>query len=400
VTRASTALAACLHGARSTSHVALLTSLTPDDWTAVVALAGRHGVTGLLPELAEFGAPPSVTDAIRARAVAAAKRTLLQRSEFLALASALEPLGVPLIALKGIHLALTFGPTLAREMADIDVLVRRADVDTVEAAAGRLGYRHDAGALARVPHHVPTMKKSGVLLEIHWRLADEGHPPTASPDDLWAGARPLPAGANVFGLAPEDALLHVCAHAAYSHYFEHGIRPLCDIRALVAWSDPAIDWDIIASRAVAWQCERGVTMGLWLARDLLGVPVPDGTFDRLGGAPPAGVVAASVGQVFAERTAIHRVSGPAGQLLMPGSLWARVSHAAAYLWLAPEQVAALYPDRRRGSRVALALATVRRAADLIRRYGGVLLRAGVRRDSPERHHVERRRELLMWLERG
>lgn len=394
--RTSAALSACLHPSRLTSHADLLASLTGNEWTAVIAMATRHGIASHLLGVSELAAPAEVMARLHERAVVVAQRTLHYRTEFLSLAAELAPEGVQIMALKGIHLALAvYPPSVTREMADIDILVRPGDVDAVAAAARRLGYRDDPNALARVAHHVPTMRKPGVMLEVHWRLAGEGAPPVAEPADLWARARPLGAGGNTWALPPEDSLVHVCAHAAYSHYFEHGIRPLCDIQALAART--ILDWEAVVTRAHAWDCARGVAMGLVLARDVLGVQVPAAPLERLGGEPPPDVVAATLGQVFGQRTAIRKVSAAAGQLLTHQTLSSRLAHALLALRLPPSQVAALYPHRRRGSFAAVALATVRRAADLVRRYGWTLLRLAVRRESPEHAHVLRRNHLLAWL---
>ncbi len=395
----SAALVACLRTSPSAQHSTLLASLTPEDWTEVFDLAARHGVTSQLSEPAIALAPPEAAVPLRKRGLAAARRALHQKAEFLALASALEPLGIPVIALKGIHLALAvYPPSVTREMADIDILVQHDQLDVVVAAARRLGYRDNPKALARVAHHVPGMVKPGVMLEIHWRLAEEGTAPVADAADLWTRAKRLAFGTNVFALAPEDALLHVCAHAAYSHYYEHGIRPLCDIRALV--SSGAIDWDAVATRADAWRCARGTALALALARDLLAVPVPAVAIQRLGGEPPPDVVAATTGQIFSDRSAIHGVSARAGQLLALPTLTARAAGVLRALKLPATQVAALYPHRRRGSRVAAGLATVRRMADLIRRYAWTLLQLTLHPRSRERTHVERRNHVLTWLQGG
>jgi Uncharacterised nucleotidyltransferase len=399
--RVSAGLSAALRTPRLAEHEALLDSLTPDEWTDLVDVAIRQRVGTQLPETIVEHLPGPAAARLTESIEAAGRRTQRFKEEFLNLAAAVESQGIRIVALKGIYLALGVYPaTVVREMADVDVLVRHDDLESVAAAAYGLGYGDRSGRLDRAPHHLPPLVKSGGSLEIHWRLAEPGIPPTASPDELFSRVRPLAGAGNAFGLAPEDALIHVCAHAAYSHHFEQGMRPLCDLRALIAACGAAMDWDLVVAKALEWHSSRGVVLALSLARDLLGVDVSANVIARLGGAAPASVSAAGVGQVFGPRTAMHAVSGPAGQLLGAASIGFRLRTALRALVLPPEQIAALYPGWSPGSPLLRAWVMARRAADLSKRYAWILLRTAWRPQSAEGRHIAQRNELRGWLNSG
>lgn len=84
-------------------------------------------------------------------------------------------------------------------------------------------------------------------------------------------------GARVAGmparvLAPADALVHTCAHAV-----THGVpgSPLWPLdAALLVRGTPALDWDRVAGRAIAWRCAADVGSALDWLRRRLAVPVP------------------------------------------------------------------------------------------------------------------------------
>jgi hypothetical protein len=400
----SAGLLAALNPSRSVESEALLASLTSDQWQALADLAIRQGVAPQIPvhDLAHL--PEAAAARLKERAELSATIVAGYSADFLSLAAAVADRNLPIVALKGIHLALSvYPPSVTREMGDIDILVRRDDVEAVHAAANKLGYCHDPEILDRTPNHLPPLIKTGGktpgLLEIHWQLAEPGTPPDAAPDQLWSRIRSLPMAPNAFTLAPEHALIHICAHAAYSHHFEQGVRPLCDIRALIDASGHGMDWGEVASRAIEWRSDRGVVLGLVLARNLLGASFPKDVIPRLGGDPPSSIVAAAVDQVFAVRIATHAVSGNAGQLLA-GTPWQRFRRALRSLSVPKEQVESLYPGRSGRSPLILATVTVRRAADLLKRYSSVLLRTAFSPQSPEARHIVRRNELRDWLGLG
>ncbi|SDB36755.1 Uncharacterised nucleotidyltransferase [Bauldia litoralis] len=400
--RIPTGLSAVLRSARSAKHEALLASLTPTEWTEVVELAIRQGVGPQLPPEISEKLPAPARGQLAERVAFAVERVRRFREEFLNLAAAVEPEGIEIVGLKGIHLALAvYPPSVLREMADIDVLVRRQNIEAVKEAAHRLGFQSRPDSMERRGHHLDPLSKPGASLEIHWQLAEPGEPPTAPPDALWQHVRPLGEAGNIFGLAPEDALIHVCAHAAYSHHLEQGMRPICDIRALIAGpSADRLDWDRLVSRAREWDSSRCVILGLILARDLLGAEVPADVIARLGGPPPTPVVSAAVGQVFGQKTGTHRISGAAGQLFAGSSPLARLRSAFQRVKLPPEQIAAMYPGWSRGTWLLQAWVMARRGRVLVKRYGWILMRTALRPRSPEARHVARRNTLGSWVRGG
>jgi len=298
-------------------------TLTPDDWRAVATLAIRQRVGPLLFSRKHLPFPDDVRAQLRARAEVSAKRVLMQQAAFRELAARVAPHGISLIALKGLHLATSVYPSpVLREMNDIDVMVRPEQVETVSDVVRALGYR----PLGEIPvaialkamHHVPRFIKGQIGLEVHWRLAPAGTPPTVEPEALWSGARPLGLAPNAMTLAPEDLLVHICVHAAGLHHFEQGIRPLCDVLTMLSvWRD-RLDWDGVVERARAWQCDRSVAIVLTLAQSRLGAPLPAEVLANMADARPSAAIvdlaftqALSAGRFACHKASTSRVTHPA-----------------------------------------------------------------------------------------
>lgn len=395
------ALSAALVEHRTASQERLLESLTTDEWSSLAALAIRHRIPGLLV----FAAPPAMPAGVRrtltARWHAASVRVLRHQAEFVRFARAVEPQGIQLLVLKGLHLASSVYPqTVLREMNDIDVLVRPEHLQGAAATAQALGYvaMHEVGVRAsRVTHHLPRLVKPGAGLELHWRIAPEGQPPLADPAGLWDRAEPNALAGNAFELCPEDALLHICAHATVSHFFDQGLRPLCDIRALMAKHGGRIDWEVVTVRAAEWRCERGVALALRLTEHLLGVPVPQVLLDRLASAlPPSEVAALGADQVYSQHV-VQEFSEAAGRLMALRSVPAKIRHAWSYVALPSAQLAAMYPRLPHSDSLGRVVMPLRRLWDMARRYAWTLARLSMNRDSQERQFVDRRNALAAWL---
>jgi hypothetical protein len=376
-------------------------SLTPAEWHQVAALAIRQRAGPLLLSRNHLPFPDDVRALLRARAESSARRVLLQQAAFRELAGAVAPLGISLVALKGLHLASAVYPSAAlREMNDIDVLVRPEHVETVSTVARELGYR----PLIEIPvpialkamYHAPLFLKGRVGLEVHWRLGRPDTVPLVEPEELWAMTSPTPMAANALTLPLEALLVHVCVHAG-THQLEQGMRPLCDVQAIITRSDGALSWPRVAELARRWNCERSVMLVLSLTHAALGVQIPDEVMDALSvERPSSAVLSVALAHVLADTSEIDGTSQPAGALLStPGPL-AKLRHIRDRIWLPDEFMATLYPNSGTGP-LARAGVTARRISDVIRRHAWGLLRLATQKKSSARSALDRRNALVAWL---
>ena len=272
-----------------------LPSLAEEDWDEIAELARVQRV-GALMHFCLQRAPKSwpVPPGQFQQLTAGQYQTCLLNNLFLAtelteLAKALQSKGIPCLALKGMHLAHDVYPEVGvRQMDDIDVLVPRALMAAAVEVTRELGYFTrepvNVEVWSQSVHHMPRMfNNNKTVLELHWNITwPKDRYALSDLDGLWERAGRLKgAKGDVLGLCPEDLILHLCVHASFQHLFYTGLRPVCDISASITHYRDAIDWDVLAARALGWGWESGVYLMLNLARTSLGAAVPDQTLTEL-----------------------------------------------------------------------------------------------------------------------
>lgn len=283
-------LVLCLRGKIDGEDVARLYYYSESDWEDVVELAKEHGVA---PLVYHSLSGRSITPDSAARTIDELKKVCRQSAfESLRLSCQLsEVLGslrshdIPVIALKGVHLAEVVYRSIAlRPMFDIDLLVREPDLPEIEQNLTDLGYRphRDRGWYLANHFHLPFVlpHESGPL-EVHWHIQSATSRLELPVEELWDRAQPgMIAGVEILLLAPEDLLLHSCLHVS-RHAFSMGIRPLCDIERTIEFYGERIDWSQVCLRADRWGAHKDVYLPLLLATDMLGALVPDHVLSEL-----------------------------------------------------------------------------------------------------------------------
>ena len=267
-------------------------------WQALVNAAARHGLRPLLYErLAtpsdSLKIPEAVLRELRESYLKNGLRNQLLYRDLARVLGELREDGIPVIVLKGAHLAALVYPRMAlRVMGDIDLLVKRADLKQAASRLRQLGYAFETEVNIEAfltgfppPAHLPPLfKPPHPRIELHWRI--DPAQPLQEELDLWQRARPARlAGADTLVLAPEDLVLHLCLHGGSHHLLELGLRPLCDLRVTLEQWHAAIDWPLLLSLARRWRVEQCVYLMLSLARELVQAPLPERILQSL---KPAG----------------------------------------------------------------------------------------------------------------
>ncbi len=343
-------------------------------WEDAYALALQHNVASLLQRaLEEGGVFAELPAPLRARFAAQRRATALDNlrnyGEFRRIAHALRERGIPLIALKGLHLSeLVYRDISLRPMSDLDILVPRAQVEPALATLLSMEFELNGG----IPSGYDTVlvhRRLDILVEVHWSLGQAGEAYTPPIEDIWRCAVPARLGdADALVMAPEFLLLHVCAHLAYHHLFAFDLRALCDIAQIIR-AYPALDWDTVADQGRRHGWERGVAAALQLARDQLGAAVPAQVLAALGGdALDPGLLADALAQLGTFSGIPHELQfspklmalkSPIGRMARLGILWSRIFVPRA-------ELALIYNVPQHSAR--LNFYYVLRLRDLLRRY--------------------------------
>lgn len=247
----------------------------------------------LLPRLAALAEQEGILDRLPGpvRHHLSAARRIAQRQsravdwEARKLDDALARLDIPVVVLKGGAYALAgLPPARGRLFSDIDILVPKAELGRVEATLRLRGWHtgplsaYDDRYYRRWMHELPplTHLRRGSHLDVHHNLLPETARLQTRPELIMADARPLPGFRVLHVPRLEDLVLHSATHLFHEGEWEHGLRDLVDLDALLregADRQPGW-WDDLARRAAELNLGFPLALALRHGRRLLATPVP------------------------------------------------------------------------------------------------------------------------------
>ncbi len=376
-----------------------LEQLSASDWDGVIQLSARHGVTPLLYKRLRTLSPGTTIPAgivqrLREAYLHSSARSMSLYHEISKVLTVLQNDGIPVIVLKGAHLAeVVYGNTALRPMSDVDLLVKRADLSRVEEKLLEIGYAPDEKNSTQFAqdcsHYTYMLPEKDLLLEVHWDIQGLNSPFNINVSGLWERARPaMIAGVEALVLSPEDLLLYLCLHTSFRHLFDVGLMPFCDISETIRHYRGEIGWEQVQYRARQWGASNCVYLTLLLTKKLFGAAVPD---EVLQGLEPndfdTRFVAWAEGRIFSQ---VDNIVGPPSDNW--GRLWAskRLLDKASVLlktcFAPPQIMAEMYSVPPGSKRIYLYYPV--RLKDLLRRHArrAWLL---LRRDDETKAWVER-----------
>jgi hypothetical protein len=257
--------------------------LSGTDWDDLLRTAARHGVTPLLyHRLATFHRdapiPAEVIRNLRNSYLQNAGRNMHLYHELGKVLGRFRQDGIPVIALKGAHLAeAVYGNIALRPMGDADLLVKQADLSRVQDLLVELGYMVSKEETFCAQEHLPPYRKEGSpSIEIHFNIVGPPFSDRVDVEKLFVRAQAcFIGGIEAWTLCPEDLLLHLCMHASYQHGFDNGILPLFDIATAVEHYEGELDWEQVLSRSKEWGVSKCVYLALSLAERIAGASIPE-----------------------------------------------------------------------------------------------------------------------------
>ena len=255
-------------------------------WDALLALGRRHSLLPLLyrqlAAIAPRDVPPESLDRLKELYQANAARNSFLLGELRRVLRSLAEEGVRAIPYKGPFLAMAgYGGLSMRRFVDLDVIVRRGDVERAIATLTRLGYRahltvspEQQAYLIATGHAFAFFRDEGrLIVELHWTVAPELFAADQTAESLWPRATTRHVdGIDVLELSPEDTLLSLCIHGS-KHLWER-LAWVCDIAEWIA-AHPALRWPELLARAERSGQQRMLFVGLRLAEGLLDASLPE-----------------------------------------------------------------------------------------------------------------------------
>jgi hypothetical protein len=255
------------------------------DWPHLLQLSLKNRILPLVHQLLRANDYAGATDEIRAQFETWFRRfqgkNLLHVRTLLTLLFDLEAAGIDASPYKGPVLAEAFyGDLGLRQFYDLDVLVRKEDVDRAREVLLASGFveEDELEGTAREEHLSDDCElhfrhaTDGVLVELHWDVLPRNQRLGFDIEPYWERRVPFTlAGREVRVLDPEDRLIVLCIHGGEKHRWSR-LQMLADVARIVA--RPELRWDVVLERAHEFDREPTVLLGVYLAWVLLGAEPP------------------------------------------------------------------------------------------------------------------------------
>ena len=290
-TKEAELLLCCSRTQQSASTTARIRELLEQqiDWDYLFNLARRHALLPLLyinlNAVAATALPAEKLTWLKQQYQDNAARNLYLTAELGRVISALEGVGIEAVPYKGPALAaVAYGDVALRRYVDLDVMLRKHEVLRARDVLSRMGYQcHPAWNgpgekfLLGSQHNIPLSREAGrLLIELHWEVASERFASRLGAEQFWDRLQPLTLNGQKFRtLGAEDLLAALCVHGA-KHLWER-LAWICDVAELLK-ANEHLNWQAVLERAQVTGHERMLGLGLYLAKSLLGAPVPDAVY--------------------------------------------------------------------------------------------------------------------------
>ncbi|MFB3816109.1 MAG: nucleotidyltransferase family protein [Candidatus Methylomirabilales bacterium] len=258
----------------------------PLDWPAVLARSRQEGTAALLHHhlrslpRAAAQVPPAIRMELRRAHRGTWARNTVLTEHWAEVMRLLERARIPCITHKGMALVHTvYGDLGLRPMADLDLLIRPADLPAVRRALAGAGFRCSGEAVETEDAFRGFLHcvRGACVIDLHWELAHytrfEGVV-RLDAGGLWRRAQPLVVGtAGGLMLCPEDLLLHLALHLTLGSEFGRLVW-FTDIDAVLRRRAADLDWDRLLGEATRARLRGVLAYTLAVAQAALGSPVP------------------------------------------------------------------------------------------------------------------------------
>lgn len=258
-------------------------SVRDADWNGLIAAARAEQLLGSLAFRLEGRDVPRKVETILAAARRDARQARTQALWEAEMARrALAPLDIPVVLLKGTAFhAANLEASVGRSVGDLDILVPRAILESVETALIAAGWErlkqadgYDDLYYRRWMHELPPLihRTRDRMIDVHHTILPTTARPKPDAAALIADSLALDGGLRI--LSPADMIVHAAAHLFADGDLAGGLRNLWDIdRLLRQFAHDRDFWPGLAERARLHQLSGAVALALRLARRVYGTTV-------------------------------------------------------------------------------------------------------------------------------
>ena len=251
------------------------------DWEYLMAAASYHGLLPLLQKhVHSLGAgvvPVNVHSGLRRQSLANTQNVLHLLSKQLKVYRLLKDSGVRVAIFKGSVLSqMSYGEIALRQAGDIDLLIDRRHFARTRVLLESLGYEltpHLSAAQldSHLKHHCEIQFVRDdwfTVVDLHWALAPKSFVFDLETDAVLSRLQTVAvAGTEIETLATEDLILYLSMHGA--KHLWRALEWISSLGALIRAAE-AIDWDVVAERAVQSHATRMLALAMRLVERVSG----------------------------------------------------------------------------------------------------------------------------------
>jgi hypothetical protein len=253
----------------------------PINWASLIAFAEDHCVLGIVAaRIASFDEnviPQEQREYLHTWRRAQTLFTMNLTAEMLRLFGRFVAAGIEAVVIKGPVLsARCYGDPGLRQYGDLDLIVQGKDILRTTELMLSCGYKASVPVAAIQAKKIPgeynfRQPATKLLIEFHTEGTFRYHPRPLPVEKLFARqARVKIDSHEVPALSPEDELILICIHGA-KHFWEQ-LSYVADVAASLSRQE--LDWKRVMAAAEEVRAQRMLRVGLRLAADLLGAPLP------------------------------------------------------------------------------------------------------------------------------
>ena len=276
------------------------------DWDRLIPEARRAGLLGRLAHLVDQSigldvVPERVRPHLLSARILAEKRRREIIFEADRLVDLLQDVLGTVILLKGAAYVLAdLPPAAGRIFNDIDILVPKHELASVEAMLSLGGWRlgeidpYDEDYYRRWMHQLPPLLNAArnSVIDVHHTLVPTTARVALDARELLQEIVPVKGKPHLAVLSPPDMVLHSAVHLFSEGEFERGLRDLDDLDLLFRhFGQSGMFWKPLLTRATTLDLNRPLFYALRYTRKLLGTPVPSDVLQEMDRhRPPRGIL--------------------------------------------------------------------------------------------------------------
>ena len=258
------------------------------DWALTIKAAGQHGALPFLyyninKLTFQNLIPPDIFLNMKNYYYSNLKRNVLIEKEICSLLRSINSKDIAIIPFKGFALIQTLyhNPAL-RIMADIDILIKKQDLEKVRTIFIESGYVEKQG------HNEPNVKvflkqflsNRAIIIEIHDAIVPP-RPYKLNLPNLWNGAQEkIIYNEKISYLSPEDTFLSLALHLR-RHTCRLTLKFILDMAELLNTEGEKLDWHYIIDSTKNNRIVTTVYCSIYLAKELLDASVPTDLLNKL-----------------------------------------------------------------------------------------------------------------------